>query len=109
MLFKLKAKTDAEYKEATESIAALLKVPGPISMHVGPPEIDARAKGFNYGLYSVFEDRAALDKYAPSKEHVDTVANNVRPYIEGTPTAQNHTLTSDILAYDWEISEKTGY
>lgn len=52
-------------------------------MHLGPPEIDARAQGYNFGLYSVFEDRAALDKYAISDAHVNCVKENVRPYISG--------------------------
>lgn len=84
MLFKLKAKAGTpEHAAALESLANLLKVPGPISMHLGPPEIEGRNQGFDYGLYSVFEDRAALDKYAPSKEHQDAVANYVAPVVSG--------------------------
>jgi hypothetical protein len=36
------------------------------------------------GLYSTFADRAALDKYAVSEEHVKVVTENVRPNVDGT-------------------------
>ncbi|BEI80045.1 hypothetical protein CcaverHIS002_0105740 [Cutaneotrichosporon cavernicola] len=89
--------TDAEADAAKESIKQLLKVPGPISMHVGPPEIEARTQGWNWGLYSVFENRAELDKYAVSDAHMDCVRDHVRPHM------------AEVMAYDWEISDKTGY
>jgi hypothetical protein len=73
-------------------------------MHLGPPAIDARAKGYNWGksllrttdrtvmgyvliagLYSTFTDRAALDKYAVSEAHVKVVTENVKPNVEGEP------------------------
>lgn len=35
------------------------------------------------GLYSVFADRAALDKYAVSDAHMKVVVENVKPNTEG--------------------------
>jgi hypothetical protein len=72
-------------------------------MHLGPPLMDARAKGFDWGesktavprevygteltpaagLYSVFSSREALDKYAVSEAHVKVVTENIRPNIDG--------------------------
>ncbi|WVQ98257.1 hypothetical protein IAU59_005380 [Kwoniella sp. CBS 9459] len=90
VLFKLKGPSlDA----AKEGISALYKVPGAESMKLGPPLLDGRAKGFNWGLYSVFSSPEALQKYAVSEEHVSTVEKNVKPNIE------------DILAYDFELDE----
>ncbi|WWC86698.1 uncharacterized protein L201_001575 [Kwoniella dendrophila CBS 6074] len=87
VLWKLKG----NHEVAKEAISALYKVPGAESMKLGPPLIDARAKGFNWGLYSVFSSSEALQKYAVSEEHVKVVENNVKPNIE------------DILAYDFEL------
>jgi hypothetical protein len=52
-------------------------------MHISPPLIDARAKGFNYGLYSVFESREALDVYAVSEAHVRVVNEKIKPFVDG--------------------------
>lgn len=52
-------------------------------MHIGPPLIEARAKGFDYGLYSVFKSREALDTYAASEEHVRVVKEKISPFVEG--------------------------
>ncbi|ORX36660.1 hypothetical protein BD324DRAFT_626696 [Kockovaella imperatae] len=81
------------HKAATQAISALKTVPGPETMQLGPPLIDARAKGFNWGLYSVFASREALDKYTVSEAHVKVVTENVKPNIE------------DVMAYDFELDE----
>lgn len=52
-------------------------------MFVGEPQIDARTKGFDYGLYSVFASRADLDKYDVSEAHKNTVAQHVKPNVVG--------------------------
>ena len=52
-------------------------------MSLGPPIVDGRTKGFDWGLYSVFSSPEALQKYAVSKEHVDVVTQHVRPNVEG--------------------------
>ncbi|WOO85886.1 Stress-response A/B barrel domain-containing protein UP3 [Vanrija pseudolonga] len=91
VLWKLKPSINVA--TATAAIDALKTVPGPISAHLGPPAIHDRAKGFNYGLYSVFESREALDTYAVSEAHVKVVVENVRPNVE------------DVLAYDFELEQ----
>lgn len=84
VLFKLKEQPDAAaLQSAKDSIKKLEQVPGAISMFVGEPQIDARTKGFDYGLYSVFASRADLDKYDVSEAHKDTVVNYVRPNVQG--------------------------
>ncbi|KAF8604612.1 hypothetical protein BDV93DRAFT_555470 [Ceratobasidium sp. AG-I] len=52
---------------------------GPLTMELGPPLLPERAKGFDFGLYSRFKDKAALEAYAVSKEHMDAVINIIRP------------------------------
>ncbi|WVQ79867.1 hypothetical protein IAT38_001967 [Cryptococcus sp. DSM 104549] len=79
--------------QAKKSIAALKDVPGPELMQLGAPLIDARAKGFDYGLYSVFSSADALQKYAVSEAHVKVVKENVLPNVD------------DVLAYDFELDE----
>lgn len=74
-------------------------------MHVGPPEIDARTGGFNWGIYSVFEDRAALDKYAVSEAHTDCVRDHVRPYVQGESAS---VWAQRGCAYLLEIEEEEG-
>lgn len=84
VLFKLKEQPDAAaLQSAKDSIKKLEQVPGAISMFVGEPQIDARTKGFDYGLYSVFASRADLDKYDVSEAHKNTVVNYVRPNVQG--------------------------
>jgi hypothetical protein len=97
--------------QAQHAISALKQVPGPEVCHLGPPLIDARAKGYDWGelvpsirremavlsvdngirtpwtshigLYSVFSSADELQKYAVSEAHVKTVTDNVRPYVDG--------------------------
>ncbi|KAK4687843.1 hypothetical protein P7C73_g2268, partial [Tremellales sp. Uapishka_1] len=100
--------TEEVLLQAKAAIDALKKVPGPetvglfvsarlvshscaIQLTLGPPLLDARAKGFDWGLYSVFSSAEALQEYAVSKAHMDVVINNVRPNVD------------DTLAYDFEI------
>ncbi|WFD36748.1 hypothetical protein MCUN1_003635 [Malassezia cuniculi] len=47
----------------------------------GPPVWDARAHGFNYGLYTVFKTLEGLEKYKVDEEHVEyvSIANQIRP------------------------------
>ncbi|WVR04791.1 hypothetical protein IAU60_001803 [Kwoniella sp. DSM 27419] len=90
VLWKLKG---SSLDAAKEAISALYKVPGAETMKLGPPLIDARAKGYNWGLYSTFASPEALQKYAVSEAHVQVVENNVKPNVE------------EVLAYDFELDE----
>ncbi|KAI9639801.1 uncharacterized protein MKK02DRAFT_40127 [Dioszegia hungarica] len=92
VLWKLrKAANEEALVQAKASIAALKNVPGPETMQLGPPLMDARAKGYDWGLYSVFSSKAALQEYAVSEAHVNVVKNNVGPNVE------------EVLAYDFEL------
>ena len=39
----------------------------------GPPVWDARAHGFNYGLYTVFRTREGLERYTEDNDHKEYV------------------------------------
>lgn len=94
VLFKLKEQPDAAaLASAKASVKKLEQVPGAISMFVGEPQIDARTKGYDYGLYAVFASRADLDKYDVSEAHKTTVAQHVRPNIQGEPRTPQASLT----------------
>ncbi|AAW45866.1 hypothetical protein CNBJ1350 [Cryptococcus deneoformans B-3501A] len=85
--------TEEVLAKAKEAINALKNVPGPESVHLGPPLLDARAKGFDYGLYSIFSSAEALQTYAVSEAHVKVVTENVRPNVD------------DVFAYDFVLEE----
>ena len=82
--------------QAKRDIAeALSKVPGPLKpMQFGEPQIPERAKGYNFALYSLFKDRAALDAYSVSEAHQSVVINVVKPY------------TEDSMAYDFDVPDE---
>ncbi|WRT64580.1 uncharacterized protein IL334_001512 [Kwoniella shivajii] len=92
VLWKLKGPV-SNHEAAKKAIGALLKVPGPEKATLGPPLLDARAKGFDYGLYSIFSSAEALQTYAVSEAHVSVVTNNVKPNVD------------ELLAYDFELDE----
>ncbi|EIW70621.1 hypothetical protein TREMEDRAFT_28951, partial [Tremella mesenterica DSM 1558] len=71
----------------------LKSVPGAELMHLGPPLLDARAKGFDYGLYSIFSSHEALQKYAVSEAHVSCVEKHIKPN------------ATEVMAYDFELEE----
>ncbi|KAI3617844.1 hypothetical protein CBS9595_003753 [Malassezia furfur] len=57
----------------------------------GPPVWDARAHGFNYGLYTVFRTREGLERYKEDNDHKDFAKMNLIPNVD------------DVLAYDLEV------
>ncbi|KAL7409210.1 hypothetical protein BDY24DRAFT_404047 [Mrakia frigida] len=81
----------AHTQKIHDGIAKLLTVPGPLEGFVGPPKIADRAKGFDFGFYSVFADAEALQKYAVSDAHMKVVIEDIRPN------------TVDVMAYDFEF------
>ncbi|KAF9122130.1 hypothetical protein BGW39_010006 [Mortierella sp. 14UC] len=62
------------------------------SVHLGV-NFAARAKGFTHGFTMLFKDKAALETYDKSPEHVKVVTEIIRPNIE------------DILAFDYEVED----
>ncbi|KAK8847588.1 hypothetical protein IAR55_005447 [Kwoniella newhampshirensis] len=81
------------FAQAKSAIANLKNVPGPEQFQLGPPLLVARAKGFDWGLYSVFASKEALQTYAVSDAHVKVVEEHVKPNVE------------DVLAYDFELDQ----
>ncbi|WVO16684.1 hypothetical protein L204_104364 [Cryptococcus depauperatus] len=79
--------------QAKTAIGALKNVPGPEYMHLGSTLIDGRAKGFDYGLYSVFSSAEALENYAVSEAHMAVVREKVQPNVD------------DVFAYDFVLKE----
>ncbi|KAK3841346.1 MAG: stress responsive alpha-beta barrel domain-containing protein [Linnemannia gamsii] len=62
------------------------------SVHLGV-NFAARAKGFTHGFTMLFKDKAALETYDKSPEHIRVVTEVIRPNIE------------DIIAFDYEIED----
>ncbi|PWN34710.1 uncharacterized protein FA14DRAFT_160199 [Meira miltonrushii] len=78
-------KAEAQTFEKKEEIKNLAE-------HVtwGPPVYTDRAKGFDYGLYSVFKDKAKYEEYRDLPYHKEWISSKVVPNVE------------DIIAYDFE-------
>ncbi|KAG0270240.1 hypothetical protein BGZ95_001773 [Linnemannia exigua] len=62
------------------------------SVHLGV-NFAARAKGFTHGFTMIFKDKAALETYDKSPEHIKVVTEVIRPNIE------------DIIAFDYEVED----
>ncbi|KAF9423057.1 hypothetical protein BGZ94_008410 [Podila epigama] len=60
------------------------------SVHLGT-NFASRAKGFTHGFTMIFKDRAALDAYDKSPEHIRVVTEVIRPRID------------DVLAVDYDV------
>ncbi|CAE6347184.1 unnamed protein product [Rhizoctonia solani] len=106
VLFKLKSQPGAtqeqldDFKEKAgrEIAEALSKVPGPfVPMQFGAPLLTERTKGYDFSLFARFKDRAALNAYAISDEHMSVVNNVIRP----------RTDIEETIDYDLEIPDDT--
>ncbi|KAG0214129.1 hypothetical protein BGX28_002645 [Mortierella sp. GBA30] len=86
--------SETQGHDILKSVAALKdQLPGVIeSVHLGV-NFSARSKGFTHGFTMVFKDRAALETYDKSPEHVKAVTEVIRPNIE------------DIIAFDYDIED----
>ncbi|KAG0054587.1 hypothetical protein BGZ83_010884 [Gryganskiella cystojenkinii] len=62
------------------------------SVHLGV-NFSARSKGYTHGFTMIFKDRAALETYDKSPEHVHAVTTYIRPNIE------------EILAFDYDTED----
>lgn len=84
VLWKLKPFASEAAEQAIKAgIAELTTLEGPELMHLGPPAIEGRNKGYNWGLYSIFPDRETLDKYAVSEAHLKVVTEKIKPNFDG--------------------------
>jgi hypothetical protein len=85
------AAPEAIDRAVTELLALKDKIPGVLELTCGQNFTD-RGKGFTHGLVVRFEDRAALDTYAPHPEHQRVVQNYINP------------IRADVLAFDYEVA-----
>ncbi|KAF9181919.1 hypothetical protein BGZ51_005120 [Haplosporangium sp. Z 767] len=95
ILLKVKPSlTEEQAHDILKAVAALKdQLPGVVeSVHLGV-NFAARAKGFTHGFTMVFKDKAALETYDKSPEHIKAVQEIIRPNID------------DILAFDYEIED----
>ncbi|PWN27969.1 hypothetical protein BDZ90DRAFT_231747 [Jaminaea rosea] len=56
----------------------------------GPPVYSERAKGWNYGLYTKFADKAAFEQYRDDEGHRSFVQTAITPNVD------------EVMAYDFE-------
>ncbi|KAF9965798.1 hypothetical protein BGZ70_004106 [Mortierella alpina] len=86
--------SEAQGHDILKAVAALKdQLPTVVeSVHLGV-NFSARSKGFTHGFTMLFKDRAALETYDKSPEHVKVVQEIIRPNID------------DILAFDYDIED----
>ncbi|KAG9325174.1 hypothetical protein KVV02_002028 [Mortierella alpina] len=95
ILLKLKPSiSEAQGHDMLKAVAALKdQLPTVIeSVHLGV-NFSARSKGYTHGFTMLFKDRAALETYDKSPEHVKVVQEIIRPQID------------DIIAFDYDIED----
>ncbi|KAF9359948.1 hypothetical protein BGX26_010993 [Mortierella sp. AD094] len=95
ILLKVKPSLNEDQAQDLLKAVAAIKdqLPGVIeSVHLGI-NFSARSKGFTHGFTMVFKDRAALETYDKSPEHVKVVQEIIRPNIE------------DLICVDYDIAD----
>lgn len=94
ILLKFKPEvTEAQAQNVLKKVAELKSVLSVVeSVHLGV-NFSARSKGFTHGFTMIFKDRAALETYDKSPEHVHAVAEFIRPNVE------------DLLAFDYDTED----
>ncbi|KAJ5948136.1 hypothetical protein N7466_001151 [Penicillium verhagenii] len=99
VLFKFRADVAKEIRDRflleIKTLKSLKCVKGQ-RLIVGGPSITEpaeKSKGFQYGLVSYHEDRAALDAYQASHEHESVTTTYFIPYKE------------DLVRFDFEVEE----
>ncbi|KAF9140688.1 hypothetical protein BGX30_006126 [Mortierella sp. GBA39] len=93
----LKVKPSVSETQAHDILKAVAhlkeELPGVVeSVHLGL-NFSARSKGFTHGFTMIFKDKAALETYDKSPEHIRVVTEVIRPNIE------------DIIAFDYEVED----
>ncbi|KAF9922241.1 hypothetical protein FBU30_007680 [Linnemannia zychae] len=86
--------SEAQAQDILKAVANLKnELPGVVeSVHLGV-NFASRAKGFTHGFTMIFKDKAALETYDKSPEHVKVVTEIIRPNVD------------DVLAFDYETEE----
>ncbi|KAF9157048.1 hypothetical protein BG015_007574 [Linnemannia schmuckeri] len=95
ILLKIKPSlSETQAHDILKAVAHLKEeLPGVVeSVHLGV-NFAARAKGFTHGFTMVFKNKAALETYDKSPEHIRVVTEVIRPNIE------------DLIAFDYEIED----
>ncbi|KAF9084105.1 hypothetical protein BGX23_010838 [Mortierella sp. AD031] len=95
ILLKIKPEvSESQAQDILKAVANLKEeLPGVVeSVHLGV-NFAARAKGFTHGFTMVFKDKAALETYDKSAEHIRVVTEVIRPNID------------DLIAFDYEIED----
>ncbi|KAG9063179.1 hypothetical protein KI688_004780 [Linnemannia hyalina] len=95
ILLKIKPSvSETQAHDILKAVAHLKEeLPGVVeSVHLGL-NFSARSKGFTHGFTMIFKDKAALETYDKSPEHIRVVTEVIRPNIE------------DIIAFDYEVED----
>ncbi|KAF9112214.1 hypothetical protein BGX27_003769 [Mortierella sp. AM989] len=93
ILLKVKPSLNEDQAQGLLKAVADIKdqLPGVIeSVHLGV-NFSARSKGFTHGFTMIFKDRAALETYDKSPEHVKVVQEIIRPNID------------DLICVDYDV------
>ncbi|BGP04157.1 hypothetical protein JCM10296v2_007910 [Rhodotorula toruloides] len=80
VLFKLKPELSQEDKDSFLPICreGLAKVPYGTDQVMGPPIFDARAAGYEYGLYRKLKDVEEFHQYRACPEHMELINGVVK-------------------------------
>jgi len=93
VLFKMKPTTPEKITEMHRLANAMIgTVPGLKKINLGPPILDARAKGFNHALVAILGTKDDLAVYAEHEAHL-----KVTDYVKTEIGAD------DVLGYDFEF------
>ncbi|KAF8934366.1 hypothetical protein EDD21DRAFT_374446 [Dissophora ornata] len=95
ILLKVKPSlTEDQAQDILKAVASLHEqLPGVIeSVHLGI-NFSARSKGFTHGFTMIFKDRAALETYDKSAQHIKVVQETIRPNID------------DLICLDYDIAD----
>ncbi|KAF9545250.1 hypothetical protein EC957_011123 [Mortierella hygrophila] len=95
ILLKIKPSvSETQAHDILKAVAHLKEeLPGVVeSVHLGL-NFSARSKGFTHGFTMIFKDKAALETYDKSPEHIRVVTDVIRPNID------------DIIAFDYEVED----
>ncbi|KAI8363122.1 hypothetical protein B0O80DRAFT_420919 [Mortierella sp. GBAus27b] len=94
LFLKVRQSEIGRAEEALKAIANLKnRLPDLIvSVHLGT-NFSQRSKGFTHGFTMIFKDKAALETYDKSDEHVEVVTNIVRPVFE------------ELICVDYEVAD----
>ena len=77
VLWKLKSQESS----TLDLFKPLYQLKGPTKLEVGPPLRPEKSQGYNYGLYSLFNNMEDLQNYIVDPDHVKVV-ESIKPHVE---------------------------